>query len=378
MRWLAPLLLFLTFYLVSQRPAAALPAVNYTSLVKERVLDKRGLDNVFMVWTTDGSSLDALSTTCIQSVVAAYGGRQHHRVYLLANHLTEQDLDERGWRQVQLVRYTVEEVLDDTPLHSWFVRRNARLVQGKYWFSHSTDLMRFALLYKHGGLYLDTDVLVMRQISLSHVNKLVRSMNDSKLFECAIMLFEAGNPYLFEVMKTVPEHYKLLDYTSAGPRALTKAYEALPRRSAKQPPEQLAPGVYLGIRLLKAKDFWSTGRVDEEDFVGCEAVHLWGSIARGYVTNKVLLAGGDGEDNNATSSSSSSSSSSDSRRSMSSSSSSRNSRSKAEEAERLQALVAERVERLYGISHCAQNAPRLEESLSLEPPPPPRQRMQML
>lgn len=76
--------------------------------------------------------------------------------------------------------------------------------------------------------------------------------------------------YLFEVMKTVPEHYKLLDYTSAGPRALTKAYEALPRRSAKQPPEQLAPGVYLGIRLLKAKDFWSTGRVDEEDFVGCE------------------------------------------------------------------------------------------------------------
>ncbi len=144
------------------------------------------------VWTTDGSSLDALSTTCVQSVVAAYAGRQHHRVYLLANHLTEQvgaapgghtgracdalqmwqptvctpsrqyrtvlpvpqhcargqlagrrmgidnlcrvlafstlrcagdmllpacadavqDLEERGWRQVQLVRYTVEEVLD--------------------------------------------------------------------------------------------------------------------------------------------------------------------------------------------------------------------------------------------------------------------------
>ncbi len=49
MRWPAPFLLFLTFYLVSQRRAAALPAVNYTSLVKERILDKRGLDNVFMV-----------------------------------------------------------------------------------------------------------------------------------------------------------------------------------------------------------------------------------------------------------------------------------------------------------------------------------------
>ncbi len=107
-----------------------------------------------------------------------------------------------------------------------------------------------------------------------------------------------------------------------------------------------------------------------------QAVHLWGSIARGYVTHKVLLAGADAEGNQTSSSSSSSR-----RRTSSTYSSSRNSRSvtdKAEEAERLQALVAERVERLYGISHCAQNAPRLEESLPLAPPPPFEQRRQRL
>ncbi len=32
------------------------------------------------------------------------------------------------------------------------MRRNARLVQGKYWFSHSTDLMRFALVGSATGL----------------------------------------------------------------------------------------------------------------------------------------------------------------------------------------------------------------------------------
>ena len=34
----------------------------------------------------------------------------------------------------------------DTPLSSWYVEKRAELEAGKYWFSHVTDLMRFALV----------------------------------------------------------------------------------------------------------------------------------------------------------------------------------------------------------------------------------------
>ncbi len=40
--------------------------------------------------------------------------------------------------------------------------RSAPAVLG-HRFIHASDMLRLSLLYKHGGLYLDSDVLVMRE-----------------------------------------------------------------------------------------------------------------------------------------------------------------------------------------------------------------------
>jgi hypothetical protein len=37
-----------------------------------------------------------------------------------------------------------------------------------------------------------------------------------------------------------------------------------------QRPPIVPVGVYLGLRLKKARDFWTTGRIDERDYAGCE------------------------------------------------------------------------------------------------------------
>jgi hypothetical protein len=37
--------------------------------------------------------------------------------------------------------------------------------KGPYFFSHITEIIRLASLYKYGGVYLDTDVIVMRDLS---------------------------------------------------------------------------------------------------------------------------------------------------------------------------------------------------------------------
>lgn len=36
--------------------------------------------------------------------------------------------------------------------------------KGPYFFSHITEIIRLASLYKYGGVYLDTDVIVMREL----------------------------------------------------------------------------------------------------------------------------------------------------------------------------------------------------------------------
>eukprot|EP00198_Chlamydomonas_reinhardtii_P003481 XP_001692817.1 predicted protein [Chlamydomonas reinhardtii] len=126
---------------------------------------------------------------------------------------------------------------------------------------------------------MDADVLLMRPISASHVNKVYRSLGDSKLFECAVVFFEAGSPYLFEVLKHIPRHYKTDDWCSAGPRPLTAVYERLTRpgglHAAHEAPRQVLPSVYLGIRLKQARKFWNDGVLNVDDFIGCE-VGPWG------------------------------------------------------------------------------------------------------
>lgn len=43
----------------------------------------------------------------------------------------------------------------DTPLFRYFTRHHDMIRNGQYYFSHLSDFMRLALLYKHGGLYFD-------------------------------------------------------------------------------------------------------------------------------------------------------------------------------------------------------------------------------
>ena len=46
-----------------------------------------------------------------------------------------------------------------------------RLMKSNYWISHLSDVLRYVLLYKFGGIYLDLDVMVLN--GLQHYNNFV-------------------------------------------------------------------------------------------------------------------------------------------------------------------------------------------------------------
>lgn len=61
-------------------------------------------------------------------------------------------------RQLQLAA-----LFRHTPLHGWYQSR--RVLAARWPSAHMSDAVRFALLYRHGGLYLDTDVIVRRPLA---------------------------------------------------------------------------------------------------------------------------------------------------------------------------------------------------------------------
>ena len=65
-------------------------------------------------------------------------------------------------------RFALRDLLQGTPAEPW-LREISAHESGPYYYSHVTDVLRLALLFRDGGVYLDTDVVLARPLRLAHV-----------------------------------------------------------------------------------------------------------------------------------------------------------------------------------------------------------------
>ncbi|XP_071735492.1 uncharacterized protein At4g19900 [Rutidosis leptorrhynchoides] len=112
--------------------------------------------------------------------------------------------------KVAVAMPNLDELLKDTPTHEfasvWFEWRKT-----KFYPTHYSELIRLAALYKYGGMYLDTDVKVLRPLdSLSNMVGLEDESSASQL-NGAVMAFRKHSPFIMECLK---EFYTSYDDTS--------------------------------------------------------------------------------------------------------------------------------------------------------------------
>ncbi|KAL6856047.1 hypothetical protein ACP4OV_018849 [Aristida adscensionis] len=104
----------------------------------------------------------------------------------------------------------LDELLESTPTHIfasvWYEWR-----QTKYYPLHYSELVRLASLYKYGGIYLDSDVIVLKPLtSLQNSIGAVKQVSGTSTFSGAVLAFEKQSPFLAECLK---EFYSTYDDT---------------------------------------------------------------------------------------------------------------------------------------------------------------------
>ncbi|KAK4800284.1 hypothetical protein SAY86_020771 [Trapa natans] len=111
--------------------------------------------------------------------------------------------------KVAVVMPNLEELLADTPTEIfasvWFEWRKT-----KFYPTHFSELVRLAALYKYGGIYLDSDIIVLK--SLSQLNNTLGQENqiDQLSLNGAVMAFRKHSPFLMDCLK---EYYSTYDDT---------------------------------------------------------------------------------------------------------------------------------------------------------------------
>lgn len=182
---------------------------------------------------------------------------------------------------VELREFDATTFFQDTPLGEWVTKRYKYLSTGKYWYSHQTDLFRLAVLYKYGGWYLDSDVVVLKPLTpLS--NCIGREVKD--YYNNAISNFDAGHPFLVATMEYVMQTYKRNTWTSAGPTAATEALKLYEHKDCKDPSicvKTLPRSAFFPIVWTKGQDLVArkqdveAEQVRDADWSKTWALHFW-------------------------------------------------------------------------------------------------------
>jgi hypothetical protein len=122
---------------------------------------------------------------------------------------------------VELVKID-ESFFSDTPLKSWWLQ-NAKYElpkrQGSFFYSHLSDAIRLAALYKHGGVYMDFDILLLHPIR----GRNVFGLEDRKQHNLAVAAFDDHHPFIFNVMSLFMSEYNPACWACVGPKLATKA-----------------------------------------------------------------------------------------------------------------------------------------------------------
>lgn len=177
--------------------------------------------NLFFIWTTTADSLDPVYLACVHQAALIY---PQSTIYVLSNSLAQTELPEN----VQRVPYKLADIIKDTPLENWKPAQESNSCESPFWFSHQTDVMRYALLYKYGGIYLDTDAFLLKKLgpelqnALSHESK----TGTPPLLAAGLLCFSPRNPFIEACLEQIPFQYDPADWGCIGPNLVTNVYHS--------------------------------------------------------------------------------------------------------------------------------------------------------
>ena len=117
--------------------------------------------NFFLLWSTKREDFRLKHFRIIDSIFKYH---PKARLHLLTSNMTLNDFAYYVGRYDIVHHYLdTKTIFKGTPLERWAQNIPQYKLSSNY-FSHLTDAMRLALLWKYGGVYLDTDAVLIRNI----------------------------------------------------------------------------------------------------------------------------------------------------------------------------------------------------------------------
>ena len=128
--------------------------------IKNSVYSIRIPSSFIFFWDSDNLALNEKHSCCLKSFLLTQP--DHYTAKVWVNKIPANSFDSR----IKFVRYETVELAKGSPLEKSFL---LKMKDSKHWLD--SDIFRYLILYKYGGIYTDFDFLFRRDLSpLMHKN----------------------------------------------------------------------------------------------------------------------------------------------------------------------------------------------------------------
>ncbi|XP_054931793.1 lactosylceramide 4-alpha-galactosyltransferase-like [Dermacentor andersoni] len=179
-------------------------------------------------------------------------------------------------RNFASLKLNLTDTFSDTPLDSWHRSRN--WTKGLYGIEDLSDGIRLAVLWKHGGIYLDLDIIVLKELS---------ELSNSVMFEVtgqltnSVLCFDKAHPFIGEALKRCSEEYDTVRWGSCGPSLLGRIYHSW--RNARKVVRFRERDTFFAVGYDTWMSFFEPSKTGWvfETVSNSYGVHLWNKLSHG-------------------------------------------------------------------------------------------------
>ena len=211
--------------------------------------------NFFLAWTTSAAKFSLRYRRTVESTLKFHPGA----CLIVYSPTMQLDHFQRFWDlgyNIIVERPDVPYLIRGTPAEAWYQGID-KWKNGEYFFSHITEIIRLATLWKYGGVYLDTDVVVMRELDNLHNavgTELADERGEAKVLNGAVLAFRKGSTFIHECMVEFNTTYRIDSWGWNGPQLVTRVAARFP-----QGPElQILPTIgFYPIHWAKVRKYFT-------------------------------------------------------------------------------------------------------------------------
>lgn len=258
--------------------------------------------NIFFLETSDRTNPSFLFMCSVESAARAHPESQ---VVVLMKGLPR---DTTAWPRnlgisllscfpnVQIRPLDLQELFEDTPLAAWYLEAQHRWEP--YLLPVLSDASRIALLWKFGGIYLDTDFIVLK--NLRNLTNML-GIQSRYVLNGAFLAFERKHEFLALCIRDFVAHYNGWIWGHQGPQLLTRVFKkwcsihSLKESRACRGVTALPPEAFYPIPWQNWKKYFEDVSPEElaQLLNATYAVHVWNKKSQGThleATSRALLA----------------------------------------------------------------------------------------